>query len=130
LKKEKKRKEKELAKLLSNEAKRSSIDLSCKKEEPEVNDAKQLKSVEPSGYNSVSEIGRVDTKPVPPEGTSGAPKIRIKIKNRMLSKSYRIYEGDPPLHFLGCSFILNIRHSMIFFELYLLLVLYSGFRAM
>lgn len=35
-----------------------------------------------------------------------------------------------PLHFLGCSFILNIRHSMIFFELYLLLVLYSGFRAM
>lgn len=87
LKKEKKRKEKELAKLLSNEAKRSSIDLSCKKEEPEVNDAKQLKSVEPSCYNSVSEIGRVDPKPVPPEGTSGAPKIRIKIKNRMLSKS-------------------------------------------
>ncbi|XP_004508576.1 transcription initiation factor TFIID subunit 2 isoform X2 [Cicer arietinum] len=96
LKKEKKRKEKELAKRLSDDAKRSSIDLSCKKDEPEVDVAKHLKSVEPSGYNSISEIGRIDTKPeigridtkpVASEGTSGAPKIRIKIKNRMINKS-------------------------------------------
>ncbi|GAU19050.1 hypothetical protein TSUD_193870, partial [Trifolium subterraneum] len=64
LKKEKKRKEKELAKLQSIEAKKPSIDLSCKKEEPEVGNVKQqLKSVEPSGNNSISDIGKVDTKP-------------------------------------------------------------------
>lgn len=87
LKKEKKRKEKELAKLLSEEAKRSSVDLQSKKEEPEVDVARQVKSVEPSGYNSKSETKKIDTKPEASEGTSGAPKIRIKIKNRMLSKS-------------------------------------------
>ncbi|XP_020226411.1 transcription initiation factor TFIID subunit 2 [Cajanus cajan] len=87
LKKEKKRREKEMAKLQSDEAKRSSIDLSSKKkEEPVVDVARQVKSVEPSGYNSKSGK-KIDTKPEPPEGTSGAPKIRIKIKNRMLNKS-------------------------------------------
>ncbi|XP_057420384.1 transcription initiation factor TFIID subunit 2 isoform X3 [Lotus japonicus] len=87
LKKEKKRKEKEMAKLQGDAAKRSSVDLSSKKEEPEVDVAKQLKSVEPSGYNSQSEFRRIDaTKPEASEGTSGAPKIRIKIKNRLLSK--------------------------------------------
>lgn len=76
LKKEKKRKEKELAKLLSDQAKRSSVDLSSKKEEPEVDVARQqLKTVEPKP----AEIRKTETKP---EGTSGAPKIRIKIKNR------------------------------------------------
>jgi transcription initiation factor TFIID subunit 2 len=63
---EKKCKEKELAKLPSDEAKRS-IDLSCKKKEPEVDDGKQLKSVEPSGYNPVSEIGGLDNKTIPPK---------------------------------------------------------------
>ncbi|PNY00213.1 transcription initiation factor TFIID subunit 2-like protein [Trifolium pratense] len=109
LKKEKKRKEKELAKLQSIEAKKPSIDLSCKKEEPKLDNVKQqLKSVEPSGNNSISDIGKIDSKPIDTkpsgnnsisdigkidtkprasEGTSGAPKIRIKIKNRMLSKS-------------------------------------------
>ncbi|XP_061373985.1 transcription initiation factor TFIID subunit 2 isoform X2 [Gastrolobium bilobum] len=87
LKKEKKRKEKELAKLLSDETKRSSIDLTSKKEEPEVDVARQLKSVEPGGYDSKLEMRRVDTKPEASEGTPAAPKIRIKIKNRMLSKS-------------------------------------------
>lgn len=87
LKKEKKRKEKEMGKLQGDAAKRSSVDLSSKKAEPEVDVAKQLKSVEPSGYNSQSEIRRIDTtKPEASEGTSGAPKIRIKIKNRLLSK--------------------------------------------
>ncbi|CAI8610202.1 unnamed protein product [Vicia faba] len=87
LKKEKKRKEKELAKLQSNEAKRSSIDFSCKKEKPVLDEMKQLKSVEPSGYNTIPDIRTIDTKPRVSEGTSGAPKIRIKIKNRMLNKS-------------------------------------------
>ncbi|KAH1248511.1 Transcription initiation factor TFIID subunit 2 [Glycine max] len=87
LKKEKKHREKELAKLQSDEAKRSSIDLSSKKVEPVVDVARQVKSVEPSGYNSKVEIKKIDTKSEPSEGTSGAPKIRIKIKNRMLSKS-------------------------------------------
>ncbi|KAL2338293.1 hypothetical protein Fmac_012739 [Flemingia macrophylla] len=88
LKKEKKRREKEMAKLQSDETKRSSIDLSSKKkEEPVVGVASQVKSVEPSGgYSSKSEK-KIDTKPEPHEGTSGAPKIRIKIKNRMLNKS-------------------------------------------
>jgi len=45
--------------------KRSSIDLSCKKEEPEVDSAKQLKSVEPSCYNPVSETGEIHTKTMP-----------------------------------------------------------------
>ncbi|KAH1118114.1 hypothetical protein AAZX31_17G117900 [Glycine max] len=88
LKKEKKRREKELAKLQSDEAKRSSIDMSSKKEEPVVDVvARQVTSVEPTGYDSKLEIKKIDTtKPEPSEGTSGAPKIRIKIKNRMLSK--------------------------------------------
>ena len=87
LKKEKKRKEKELAKLRSDEAKRSSVDLSSKKEEPEVDVARQTKAVEPSGYNSRVDVRRVDSKPEASEGTSGAPKFRIKFKNQMLSKS-------------------------------------------
>ncbi|CAJ1944350.1 unnamed protein product [Sphenostylis stenocarpa] len=87
LKKEKKRREKEMAKLQSGEIKRSSVDLSSKKEEPVVDVARQVKSVEPSGYNSKLEIKGTDTKTDPSEGTSGAPKFRIKIKNRILNKS-------------------------------------------
>jgi len=88
LKKEKKRREKEMAKLQSDEAKRSSVELSSKKEEPVVDVTRQIKSVEPSGgYNSKLETKKIDSKPDPSEGTSGAPKIRIKIKNRMLNKS-------------------------------------------
>ncbi|RDX57664.1 Transcription initiation factor TFIID subunit 2, partial [Mucuna pruriens] len=87
LKKEKKRREKEMAKLQSDEAKRSSVDLSSKKEAPVVDVARQLKSIEPTGFNSKLEIRKIETKPEPSEGTSGAPKIRIKIKNRMLNKS-------------------------------------------
>ncbi|KAK7330203.1 hypothetical protein VNO77_24390 [Canavalia gladiata] len=87
LKKEKKRKEKEMAKLQSDEAKRSSIGLSSKKEEHEVDVARQMKSVQPSGFNSKLETRKLDAKPEASEGTSGAPKIRIKIKNRMLGKS-------------------------------------------
>ncbi|KAK7388774.1 hypothetical protein VNO78_23601 [Psophocarpus tetragonolobus] len=86
LKKEKKRREKEKAKLESDEAKRSSIDLPSKKAEPVADVARQLKSVEPCGYNSKLEIKKLDTKPEPSEAPSGAPKIRIKIKNRMLNK--------------------------------------------
>jgi len=86
LKKEKKRREKEMAKLQSDEAKRSSVDLSSKKEEALVDVARQVKSVEPSGFNSKLETKKIDIKPDPSEGTSTGPKIRIKIKNRMLNK--------------------------------------------
>lgn len=87
LKKEKKRREKELAKLQSDEAKRSLVELSSKKEQPEKDTVTQPqpKAVEPSV--SKVEIKKVDTKPEASEGTSGAPKFRIKIKNRVLSKS-------------------------------------------
>ncbi|XP_019451974.1 PREDICTED: transcription initiation factor TFIID subunit 2 isoform X1 [Lupinus angustifolius] len=88
LKKEKKRKEKEMAKLLSDVRKRPSVDLSNKKEEPTVNVARQVKAVESSGYNSKLETKKVDTKPEASEGTTpGAPKIRIRIKNHILNKS-------------------------------------------
>lgn len=93
LKKEKK-KEKEIAKLL-NEAKLSSmkhktqtslLELLSKKENIGVKSAAvQLEPMEPSGSKLVS-IG-ADTKPDASEGTTTAPKIRIKIKNRMLNKS-------------------------------------------
>ncbi|KAK7265025.1 hypothetical protein RJT34_32641 [Clitoria ternatea] len=86
LKKEKKRKEKEMAKLRGDVAKKTSIELSSKKVEPEVDVVRQLKSVEPSSYNSKLDIRKIDAKPEANEGTSGTPKIRIKIKNRMLNK--------------------------------------------
>ncbi|KAI4344048.1 hypothetical protein L6164_011322 [Bauhinia variegata] len=86
LKKEKKRKEKEMAKLRIEEAKRSSADLSSKKEEPGMDTATpQPKANEPSGSKSV--IRGADSKPEASEGTSAPPKFRIKIKNRMVSKS-------------------------------------------
>lgn len=86
LKKEKKRKEKEMAKLLGHEANKSLVEFSSKKEPPETEFATQeLKAIEPSV--SKAEVRRVDTKPEASEGTSAAPKFRIKIKNRVLSKS-------------------------------------------
>ncbi|OAY50235.1 transcription initiation factor TFIID subunit 2 isoform X2 [Manihot esculenta] len=86
LKKEKKLKEKEMAKLLSDEAKASSVDSHIKKQEP--NSIKlatvQLKPRESSGSKMVN--SNVETKPEPSEGNS-APRFRIKIKNRTLNKS-------------------------------------------
>jgi transcription initiation factor TFIID subunit 2 len=79
LKKQKKQKEKELAKLLSKETNASSV-------EPKLNLASgQLDPIEPKGSDSITK--RVDVKPEASEGTSAAPKIRIKIKNRTLNKS-------------------------------------------
>ncbi|KAK9278347.1 hypothetical protein L1049_027912 [Liquidambar formosana] len=84
LKKEKKLKEKEMAKLLSGEAKSSSVDLQSKKEEPGINLATvQSKPNEPVGSNAV--VTRVDARAEASEGSS-APKFRIKIKNRTLNK--------------------------------------------
>ncbi|XP_028793149.1 transcription initiation factor TFIID subunit 2 isoform X1 [Neltuma alba] len=86
LKKEKKRKEKEMAKLQGDEAKKSLVEFSSKKEPPGTEFATQeLKATEPSA--SKAEARKVDTKPEASEGTSAAPKFRIKIKNRVLSKS-------------------------------------------
>lgn len=85
LKKEKKQKEKELAKLLTKETNASSVEPS-KKEEPKFKLASgQLNPNEPRGSDSMTK--RVDVKPEASEGTSAAPKIRIKIKNRTLNKS-------------------------------------------
>jgi transcription initiation factor TFIID subunit 2 len=75
---EKKHKEKELAKLPSDEAKGSSIDLSSKKEEPEVDNVKQLKSVEPRGYDPVTGNVAIDTKPVPPKVHQVHRKFELK----------------------------------------------------
>ncbi|XP_062158024.1 transcription initiation factor TFIID subunit 2 isoform X2 [Alnus glutinosa] len=85
LKKEKKQKEKEMVKLLSKETNASSVDLS-KKEEPKIKLVSgQLNPNEPRGSDSMTR--KVDVKPEASEGTSAAPKIRIKIKNRTLNKS-------------------------------------------
>ncbi|GMY15379.1 transcription initiation factor tfiid subunit 2, partial [Fagus crenata] len=103
LKEEKKRKEKEMAKLLK-ETNASSVE-PTKKEEPRIKltsvqlnpketsasdtvtksvDMRQLNVNEPSGSDVMAK--RVDVKPEASEGTSAAPKIRIKIKNRTLNK--------------------------------------------
>ncbi|KAI9088415.1 hypothetical protein K1719_029864 [Acacia pycnantha] len=86
LKKEKRRKEKEMAKLQDDEAKKSLVESSSKKEPPESEFAtKELKAIEPRV--SKAEVRKVDVKPEASEGTSAAPKFRIKIKNRGLNKS-------------------------------------------
>ncbi|KAF2325523.1 hypothetical protein GH714_029824 [Hevea brasiliensis] len=86
LKKEKKQKEKEMAKLLSDDAKASSVDSRIKKQEPSSIKLAtvQLKPRESSGSKMANTY--VDTKPEPSEGNS-APRFRIKIKNRTLNKS-------------------------------------------
>lgn len=72
LKKQKKQKEKELATLLSKETNASSV-------EPKLKLASgHLNPIEPKGSDSMTK--RVDAKPEASEGTSAAPKIRIKIK--------------------------------------------------
>ncbi|CAK7349783.1 unnamed protein product [Dovyalis caffra] len=84
LKKEKKRKEKEMAKLLSDGAKATSVELPGKNEKHTVKLATVLlKPNEPSGSKAVTT--NIETKPEPSEGTSSAPKFRIKIKNRTLN---------------------------------------------
>ena len=93
LKKEKKKKEKEMAKLL-NEAKTSSlsdhakvsssVELTNKKEELKI--MSSTVEVKPSGSKVV--ISGVENRPeAPTVGNSVAPKFRIKIKNRTLTKS-------------------------------------------
>lgn len=88
LKKEKKRKEKELSKLL-NEQKSSVVELPSKKEEPMRNEPeKMLVNVhtKPSEVtNSDLLTKKTDAKPEA-SGGSTAPRFRIKIKNRTLSK--------------------------------------------
>ncbi|XP_040997720.1 transcription initiation factor TFIID subunit 2 [Juglans microcarpa x Juglans regia] len=99
LKKEKRQKEKEMAKLPSKETNSSSVE-PTKKGEPRMKLAPaQLNPNEPSASDAVTKrvanerrgpdsmTKRVDVKPEASEGTSAAPKIRIKIKNRTLNKS-------------------------------------------
>lgn len=95
LKKEKKKKEKEMAKLLNesktsslnDQAKVSSVELSNKKEEVKIKSTYvEAKPIVPSGSKVV--ISGLETRPeAPKEGNSTAPKFRIKIKNRTLTKS-------------------------------------------
>lgn len=85
LKKEKKQKEKEMAKLLGKEITNASSGEPSKKEELSVNLASvHLNPNEPKGSDVITRT--VDVKPEASEGTSAAPKIRIKIKNRTLNK--------------------------------------------
>ncbi|XWS37685.1 hypothetical protein CRYUN_Cryun19dG0066200 [Craigia yunnanensis] len=90
LKKEKKQKEKEMAKLLSEvkaplteligkkEETTSLTELAGKKEELDINSATvQLKA---------SELSKVEIRTESREGTTSAPKFRIKIKNKTLNK--------------------------------------------
>lgn len=84
MKKEKKRKEKEMTKLLSGGAKAASVDLPGKNEKPTIKLATvPLKPNEPSESKAVAP--NIETKPEPSEGTSSVPKFRIKIKNRTLN---------------------------------------------
>ncbi|XP_042961953.1 transcription initiation factor TFIID subunit 2 isoform X3 [Carya illinoinensis] len=99
LKKEKKQKEKEMAKLLSKETNSSSVEPTTKGEPRMKLAPAQLNPNEPSASDVVTKrvanerrgsdslTKRVDVKPEASEGTSAAPKIRIKIKNRTLNKS-------------------------------------------
>jgi transcription initiation factor TFIID subunit 2 len=83
LKKEKKRKEKEMTKLLSGGAKATSVELPGKNEKPTIKLATvPLKPNQPSESKAVAT--NIETKPEPSEGTS-VPKFRIKIKNRTLN---------------------------------------------
>ncbi|KAJ6970170.1 hypothetical protein NC653_034672 [Populus alba x Populus x berolinensis] len=83
MKKEKKRKEKEMTKSLSGGAKATSVDLPGKNEKPTIKLATvPLKPNEPSESKAVAT--NIETKPEPSEGTS-VPKFRIKIKNRTLN---------------------------------------------
>lgn len=102
LKEEKKRKEKEMAKLLKV-ANSSSVE-PTKKEEPRIKSASvQLNPKEPSASDAVTKrvdirqlnpnepraddtTKKVDVKPEASEGTSAAPKIRIRLKTRTLNK--------------------------------------------
>ncbi|KAJ6676938.1 TRANSCRIPTION INITIATION FACTOR TFIID [Salix viminalis] len=84
LKKEKKRKEKEMTKLLCDGAKATSVELPGKNEKPAIRLATvPLKPNEPSESKAVAT--NIETKPEPSEGTSSVPKFRIKIKNRTLN---------------------------------------------
>jgi len=84
LKKEKKRKEKEMTKLLSGGAKATSVELPGKNEKPTIKLATvPLKPNQPSESKAVAT--NIETKPEPSEGTSSVPKFRIKIKNRTLN---------------------------------------------
>ncbi|KAJ6293691.1 hypothetical protein OIU76_021871 [Salix suchowensis] len=84
LKKEKKRKEKEMTKLLCDGAKATSVELPGKNEKPAIKlAAVPLKPNEPSESKAVAT--NIETKPEPSEGTSSVPKFRIKIKNRTLN---------------------------------------------
>lgn len=102
LKEEKKRKEKEMAKLLKV-TNASSVE-PTKKEEPRIKLASvQLNPKEPSASDAVTKrvdirqlnpnepradvmTKKVDVKPEASEGTSAAPKIRIRLKTRTLNK--------------------------------------------
>ncbi|XP_012092957.1 transcription initiation factor TFIID subunit 2 isoform X2 [Jatropha curcas] len=86
LKKEKKRREKEMAKLLGDEANASSMGGLVKIQEPSSIKLAtvQVKPSESSGSKMANP--NVETKPEPSEGNS-APRFRIKIKNRTLNKS-------------------------------------------
>ncbi|KAM3751107.1 hypothetical protein ACB098_04G083400 [Castanea mollissima] len=102
LKEEKKRKEKEMAKLLK--VSNSSSVEPTKKEEPRIKSASvQLNPKEPSASDAVTKrvdirqlnpnepradvmTKKVDVKPEASEGTSAAPKIRIRLKTRTLNK--------------------------------------------
>ncbi|XP_055962233.1 transcription initiation factor TFIID subunit 2 isoform X2 [Mercurialis annua] len=85
LKKEKKRKEKEMSKLLSDEAKAGSVDLLVKKPEPVINVLSVHSKPSESGGSKIVATN-FETKPEPSEGNS-APRFRIKIKSRTLTKS-------------------------------------------
>ncbi|PKI70371.1 hypothetical protein CRG98_009251 [Punica granatum] len=92
LKKEKKRREKEMAKLLNDEKKTSAIEFPSKisgedkAKEPEVQPVTAQKKTNEVG-NSNAVLTKVDSRPEGSEPASAATKIRIKIKNRPLSKS-------------------------------------------
>ncbi|KAM1377830.1 hypothetical protein FF1_039286 [Malus domestica] len=97
LKKEKKHKEKEIAKLLNESAKVPSTELPSKTEVLGVKSATvQLKPVEPGGSNKLAITGVETARPAPSEGatsatpsgtTSATPKFRIKTKIRTLNNS-------------------------------------------
>ncbi|XP_031287927.1 transcription initiation factor TFIID subunit 2 [Pistacia vera] len=85
LKKEKKQKEKEMTKLLSEEVKTPSVEISGKKGEATIKMATvQLQQpIEPSQPKAT--ITKVESRAEPSEGSS-APKIRIKLKSKTQNK--------------------------------------------
>ncbi|KAF5730251.1 transcription initiation factor TFIID subunit 2 isoform X1 [Tripterygium wilfordii] len=85
LKKERKQKEKEMAKLLSDDMKASQSQLENKKEEASIQAGTvRLKPNEASG--SAVATTKVEKRAEPSEGSSAPPKFRIKIKNLTLNK--------------------------------------------